>query len=201
MTNIFGSALVVLAVSVLLASPASATHKAGHEGTHGKSWISDIQTSDDSESGYRGPAPLTVVDSTGALVGVVGQYFTNNSNAVARAIVGVRLEDGRVANVAAFRNYLAGDGQLYSESDDCSEPLYRKVGSRGPNGRMSDRSGIANGLLYVEAENGVMSRHIQGWSTWDISNSTCRSYHGRSMSAVQMFPVKALNYLPPFKIE
>lgn len=202
------NALIMTVAGLLLAvsSPASATHKANHGNSHGNSWISDIQPSDDSNTGYEGPAPLTVVDSTGTTVGLVSKL--NMGTQGDSVNIGVRLDDGRTVNITAYkRNFLMGDVlRLFSESEDCSEPLYAQLGSSevvGPNNRITARSGIANGMLYVEAENPVYETRILYSSWWSVADSTCRvqARKYRVSDAMQMFPAKAMDYLPPFKVK
>ena len=95
---------------------------------------------------------------------------------------------------------------LFSESEDCSEPLYAQLGSsevNGPNNRITARSGIANGKLYVEAENPVYATRILYSSWWSAGDSTCRVQARKytTTDSMQMFPVKTMDYLPPFKVK
>ena len=200
--------LITMAVALMFGTPALAGKDDVIKG--GKSWIAEAINGNDAtsttaeltETSLTVSDPLAVVDSTGAVVGLIAKITRSLKAEGDRVSVGVRLDDGRVAHVMAFRNYLMGDAMLFSESADCSEPLYFKSGNK-PNTRFLDRSGVANNTLYMEAPNGTYAGgNIQQNSAWSPSLKKCVAWTGRwTKSAIQVFPAKTLDYLPPYAME
>ena len=153
-----------------------------------------VTTQDVSGPSYGG---LKAVDSTGAVVGIIGML-----GAGANVNTAVTIDDGRLTIVVVNREFLMGTGALVSTSLDCSGPFYI-LSSNGPNAFLLDRTAVGpNGDLYTEAEDGAYAGNLRINSSWNPGQDTCTEYAaGWRKDAIPVFLSKTTDFVAPFSVE